>query len=410
MSPHTPEADILLTPDAAAPRSFAIPVAPLTGFYGAPPAGGFGATGEGDPSHSGSSCGGLEIRDVLANRIISGRNSPVEKVVGQQITLEVEGDIPDDATIQWTIPENDHREQPGVIRDYTLKSPSAWYPQADYTPLKGEALEGRRVTFYWTNGVTGTVSVEVKSGDETCRASAEFEVIRPVPRQFAVNALPKSGIGVKFDADGNPILAYGKVGADPTRKGIEFNARVAAPRDFGGTFGLVQRITVKQGYELDFSLPTDPGPCLQLDKHSLPGGYVLDRLTDPPKRRIPFYNDQVVPVAGGGEGLIGGSDSPDYPFREKMLRGYVDHWFELYLVYLPDPKHTGEKNVFVTLRKLKWGWGASLDKTAGGKWPSAPTSARVRSVEQGNSIQLPRWTARIQDLDVRENYRRTACP
>ena len=392
------------TPPAGPP--YAIPVAPLTAFYAQPPDGvvGSGSGGSGDESD-------LKIVDLFSGEPISDAGAPVVKVVGQEVKLAVQGDVPEGAVIQWFIPFRRLGGKSGLVRDYSLKSSSRWYGTATVTPFKTGHSRQAVVNFYWTHTLAAsdrTVRVVVRKGDDyVCEASADFEVQRPDVLRWGGTAAPESAIR-KSGNNLAPLVNYGR---PPGTPGIRVTADVGAPGGFGGEFGLIQRITLAQGYEI----PADAGPpagCYQFDRRSFPHGskYVLDRNHEDNPPKIPFYNSRILSLGGGGRGRLRVADSPQWPVKSNAAdRAWGRQEFEVFLLYKPTQEYDGEDNIFVTLAKRKWGWSATMnsetDSFGGNSFPNPPDNRVVDPVLTGESVQLPEWRARIQDLNVDGSYR-----
>ena len=332
---------------------------------------------------------------------------------------------------------------------------------------------GRDLTFYWVDKINvgeQTVSVTVREkGEQACTARVTFHFVGPSVPVAGGTADFFPSVGTETDihclamygGKKTGILKFGrerweKPEGSARRRGMNVVASVdgpewphpTSPREGqelpDGRIAFIQLIKTKRG--LRHERPPFGGKPGGFRCHinDSSGAFLLDRRD----AGAAFYGGRFADLPAAGwvpVGQPGGPESADGPntctglgFEPRINNGVVDcslsdgprqdfdtdpvggeaidvrveERFELFLMYRPDPdpQRPGDGSVWVTLRKMHWGWAAAVSRPTGG-WPTGgwPTAGKdvvvpgirrrdVRPVSHGPSIQLPQWTGKTADV------------
>jgi len=295
-------------------------------------------------------------------------------IVGQRATFTAKVEpAPPSATYAWTLPGS-------KVKGYTMSVDSAVV-----TELTAADLTGSSVSCFFIDAVNGQdVQLTVTIGGKSKSVSLPVTVLRPTA-SLSLTPTPR---GVTHDASRDDIH-FGRPEREHTNQepGMLIQVSIdAGPKGAFGQMGIVQLMEPYRRYVSEFNL----NKCLEQNDQ-----LVLDRNSE---ATDPIYHGPAIQLDASGKAVLVVSDSPTQPSGGK-LSIFIHDRFQDFVLFRPSGP--SQDTIWVTLRKGRWFWKASLlRESVTEPWPPQPwpfPSVREWSVAPlvGSSIQLPVWTERI---------------
>ena len=301
------------------------------------------------------------------NDVTGQTNPPV--IVGQQINLSCALSLTNatPTSFQWTVPGQTVKTYEHVFLSqdtYTVKE-----------NLSSADLESNAVVFYWINGGTNfDIESTVMLDGTTASAKARFVVERPVSA-FTSQTTTNNPSQVLVVENDTWWLRFGTNASNytPGQEGISLYGSVTTTENGAGAFGYVQLVDISRRW-ID-------------ETNGLAWKRQATNCLDPNLFQSVGYQVQI----GNSETRTNNpSDSPGEPESEDYL---TKRWisandsFNGYLVYKP----VGTNSIWVTLKKIRWGWSGAATKTNGAWNLDFGSPANPANPVGEDSVELPTW-------------------
>ena len=266
---------------------------------------------------------------------------------------------------QWTIGGN-------RIKNYTQS-----LNEGSKIALEVSDLTDDTVTFYWIDGGENIgVAYEASIHGLPFAAAVNCDVERPDAALTSVTTPLNPPISVRFG-----YMRYGS--SAPNEQGIRWDAEVSAPDIGAGQIAFLQLVNVYRTRTLKDLSNT-------VEVWTSNGQYYLDTIGS-----TPLYGDDATTIGGGATQVHSKTDTPGSPLSTIYQRRSAADEFQLYLMYRP----SGVDSIWVTLRRLDWFWSGAAVRDGNDEWIMESGQASSQNPGSVNSVALPLWPGRAQDIE-----------